>query len=522
MKIDINEQFKKALDVMEHTDKHIFVTGKAGTGKSTLLSYFRSVTKKKIVVLAPTGVAALNVQGETIHSFFGFKPDVTLQNLPAPPRKRTKLIKELDAIVIDEISMVRADLLDCMDHMLRHCRNKKTRPFGGVQMILIGDLYQLPPVVTSKEKKIFKDHYASEYFFDSRVFKRLTMEFIELEKVYRQKDESFIDLLNVIRNNTVTDDHLTLLNTRVGAEFSPKTASAYVVYLTPYNKTAYQINTKHLEGLKGRMYTWHAGITGAFDEHSYPTDFELNLKTGAQVMMLNNDKQGRWVNGTLGTVTNIRFNRKKGCEELSVRLAGGDAEKVLPFTWEIFHFQYNEESRTIETETVGSFTQYPLKLAWAVTIHKSQGKTFDRVIIDVGRGTFAGGQMYVALSRCTAFQGIVLKKPVKKGNIFTDWRIVKFLTRYQYTLSDKKIPLDEKITRIQEAIDNSSALEIVYLKPNDEKSTRMITPSYVGEHVYKDRPFIGVTAYCHKRKEERVFRVDRILHMRVINRPAEF
>lgn len=520
MKIEINEQFRQALEVMERTGKNVFVTGKAGTGKSTLLNYFRSITAKKIVVLAPTGVAALNVQGETIHSFFGFKPDVTLQNLAAPTRQKTKLIKELDAIVIDEISMVRADLLDCMDHVLRHCRKKPRKPFGGVQMIFIGDLYQLPPVVTSREKKIFKDHYASEYFFDSHVFKRFTMEFIELEKIYRQKDSDFISLLNVIRNNTVTDDHLALLNTRVGAGFSSKTTSEYVVYLTPYNKTAYLINTKHLEDLDGRMYTWHAGITGKFDEHSYPTDFELKLKAGAQVMMLNNDKQGRWVNGTIGTIAGIRYNRRKGCEEISVRFAGGGSEKVLPFTWEIFHFQYNEESRGIETETVGSFTQYPLKLAWAVTIHKSQGKTFDRVIIDVGRGTFAGGQMYVALSRCTSFQGIVLKKPVKKGNIFTDWRIVKFLTQYQYRLSDRRISLDEKIARIQAAIDNGSAIEIVYLKPNDEKSTRTITPSYVGEHAYKDRPFIGVTAHCHKRKEERVFRVDRILHMRMIKARA--
>jgi hypothetical protein len=269
------------------------------------------------------------------------------------------------------------------------------------------------------------------------------------------------------------------------------------------------------------MYTWHAGITGSFDEHSYPTDFELNLKAGAQVMMLNNDKQGRWVNGTIGTVTGIRFNRKKGCEELSVRFAGNQGEKVLPFTWEIFHFHYNETTRTIETETVGSFTQYPLKLAWAVTIHKSQGKTFDRVIVDVGRGMFAGGQMYVALSRCTSFEGIVLKKPVKRNNIFTDWRIVKFLTRFQYKLSDNVMPLDEKIKLIKQAIENKQALEIAYLKPNDEKSTRTIIPSYVGEHVYKDKPFIGVTAYCNVRKEERVFRIDRILRMRLVSAPAE-
>lgn len=516
MQIEINEQFKKALELMEHTRKNVFITGKAGTGKSTLLDYFRSVTNKKIVVLAPTGVAALNVRGETIHSFFGFKPDVTIQNIPKLSRKKANIFKELDAIVIDEVSMIRADLLDCVDYFLRLNGKNPDRPFGGIQMIFIGDLYQLPPVVTAKEKKIFQDHYSSQYFFDADVFKDFSMEFIELEKVYRQKDERFIALLNEIRNNTITGESLAILNSRVGTKFSSKSDSDYVVYLTTLNEMAYRINTEQLDILKGEKYAWQAGISGGFDKSSYPADLELCLKIGAQVMMLNNDANGGWVNGSIGKVVNIKFSKKEGCEIIFVQFSDGRIEEVLPHTWEIFHFKYNEETRMIETETVGSFTQYPLKLAWAVTIHKSQGKTFDRVIIDVGRGTFVPGQVYVALSRCTSFEGIILKKPIKKTNIFSDWRIVKFLTRYQYKLSERDMPIEEKVRIINQAIREDAHLEILYLKPNDEKTRRVIKPRIVGEQQYLGKPFIGVLAYCTNRKEERVFRVDRILHLAII------
>jgi ATP-dependent DNA helicase PIF1 len=515
-RIELNEQFKKALEIIENTNKNIFITGKAGTGKSTLLDYFRSVTGRKIVVLAPTGVAALNVRGETIHSFFGFKPDVTLQNIPKLSKKKAKTFKKLDAIIIDEISMVRADLLDCVDRFLRLNGKQPDRAFGGIQMIFIGDLYQLPPVVKAKEKKLFRNHYHSEYFFDANVFKSFSMEFIELEKIYRQKDEDFIQLLNDIRNNTITEEGLAILNGRVGAKFSSEKYSDYVVHLTTLNKMAYKINTEHLDRLKRKMHKYEAEIYGNFNKNSYPTDFELYLKTGAQIMMLNNDARGRWVNGSIGKVVNIRFSRKENCDIISVQFPGGRSEYVLPYTWDIFHFRFNEENRMIETETVGSFSQYPLRLAWAVTIHKSQGKTFDKVIIDIGRGTFACGQVYVALSRCTSFEGIKLKKPIKKTNIFTDWRIVNFLTKYQYKLSERDMPLEEKMRVINQAIEDKSSLEIVYLKPNDEKSQRIIMPYLVGEHFYQGKSFIGLSAYCSKRKEERIFRVDRILQMRLI------
>ncbi len=515
--VELNEQFKKALDVMENTSKNVFITGKAGTGKSTLLNYFRTITRKKVVVLAPTGVAALNVQGETIHSFFGFKPDITLQKVRKLRGKKVQIFKEIDAIIIDEVSMVRADLLDCMDRFLRLNGRHSRRPFGGIEMLFIGDLYQLPPVVTGKEREIFKTHYQSAYFFGADVFKEFFMEFIELEKIYRQKDEVFINLLNAIRNNSITEENLSMLNKRVGAKFSTENQTGYVVHLTTTNKMAAEINAEHLHKLKTNTYTYRAQISGDFKENSYPTDSELHLGVDAQVMLLNNDAKGRWVNGSIGKVTDIKHNEKKDIDIISVQLADNRIEEILPYTWEIFHFTFNENTHTIETETVGSFTQYPLKLAWAITIHKSQGKTFERVIIDIGKGTFAYGQTYVALSRCTSFEGIVLTKPIKKSHIFMDWHIVQFVTKYQYVLSERDVPLEEKLNIIKQAIEKGASMEILYLKSSDEKTRRVIRPYDVGKKMYLNKPFTGVEAYCMKRKEDRVFRVDRILEMKLID-----
>lgn len=512
--IELNEQFKRAVDLMENTDKNIFITGKAGTGKSTLLNYFRSITRKKIVVLAPTGVSALNVEGETIHSFFGFKPNVTIQNIKKLSPKKRKLYEELDTIIIDEISMVRADLLDCVDYFLQLNGKEKGKPFGGIQMIFIGDLYQLPPVVTSKEKRFFTERYKNQYFFDADVFKEISVEFIELEKVYRQRDERFIKLLNEIRNNTITEESLALLNSRVGVELPSD--SDYVVYLTPLNETVDKINGERLKSLRGKLYKWKAYIEGDFEEGSYPADIVLQLKKGAQVMMLNNDSRGRWVNGSIGKVVGIRSGKGIEDDVIEVQFPDGRVEDVLPYTWEIFHYRYNEKTQMIETEEIGSFTQYPIKLAWAVTIHKSQGKTFDRVIIDLGRGVFAPGQVYVALSRCTSFEGIVLKKPIKKSHILLDRRIVEFLTKFQYQLSEERIPLEEKISIIKQAIEEDANLFITYLKPNDEKSKRIIKPLEIGEFSYNGKTFLGVAGYCYNRRENRTFRIDRILELQIV------
>lgn len=497
--------------MMEHTGKHVFVTGRAGTGKSTLLDYFRNNTNKKVAVLAPTGVAALNVKGQTIHSFFKFKPDVTVEKVRKLRRDDSErsIYKQLDAILIDEISMVRADLLDCVDTFLRLHGPDKRKPFGGIQMLFVGDLYQLPPVLSGKEREVFSSLYETPYFFSAAAFKHLDMEFIELEKIYRQQDEQFIRLLNAIRNNTITEEGLALLNQRYFPDYEPPFDDFYV-YLTTTNEMAERINSQQIDRLDGTLYTFSGRIDGEFGKEYLPTSVELKVKAGAQIMMLTNDSSRRWVNGTIGKIAAVTIERDS-TPVLFVELANGEEVEITPWVWHIFKFFI--EDGQLQSEVVGTFTQYPLMLAWAVTIHKSQGKTFDKVIIDIGRGTFAHGQMYVALSRCTRLDGIVLKKPLAKKHIWTDYKIMKFLTKYQYQKAEESCSVDARVELIERAIAQGTALRIVYLKPSDEKSKREIEPRYVGEMEFNGVTYLGVQAFCRERKGERVFRVDRILEI---------
>lgn len=508
-KLDLNPLFKKALHLMEESDKNVLVTGRAGTGKSTLLEHFRSITRKETVVLAPTGVAAVNVSGQTIHSFFRFSPNMTTVNIK---RVANPVYAKIDAIVIDEISMVRADLLDCVDNFLRMNGRTKGVPFGGIQMIFIGDLYQLPPVVRGKqEQEIFNKHYESAYFFDSHAFRGVEFEYVELEKVYRQTDESFIRLLNGIRNKSITDEEIELINERYVED--SKALPGDAIYLTTTNAMAGERNEMELSKLKGKPYLFEADIRGDFEETSFPADEVLRIKNGAQVMLLNNDPDGRWVNGTIGAICDIKRDL------LLVRFAGGDVEEVYPFTWKNYRFFWNEETKSLGSAAAGTFTQYPVRLAWAITIHKSQGKTFDNAVIDIGRGTFAPGQLYVALSRCRTFDGLHLKKQIKKSNIWLDWRVVKFLTGYQYERSERQSPLETKVELLRKAIEDGSHLEITYLKPDDSKSKRVIKPGSVQEMEYMGVKFLGLKAYCLQRQADRNFRVDRILEMRETTPP---
>ena len=427
--IDINAEFKKALEEMEESSCHLFITGRAGTGKSTLLEHFRETTQKNIVVLAPTGVAALNVGGETIHSFFRFKIGVT----PSQVRKAINrdIYQSLDAIVIDEVSMVRADLLDCIDTFMRKNGKNPRLPFGGAQLIFLGDLYQLPPVVLNHEREFFHTVYDSPYFFDSHVFERMRVETIEMETVYRQQDDEFIDILDGIRSDTLSQERYTRLNSRLNAEFHYAN-SKYTIYLTTTNKMADDINQKRLGEVLKKEWNFPAVTEGDFEKRSFPTAHDLKLKKGAQVMMLNNDTYGRWVNGSLGEVIGIDFDYDKQCNVIGVELEDGNVEDVLPHKWEIFKYSFDQDKKKVHADPVGIFVQYPMKLAWAVTIHKSQGKTFDNVIIDIGRGTFAHGQAYVALSRCRSLEGILLKKPILPYHIKMDKRIIDFLSKTCY------------------------------------------------------------------------------------------
>ncbi|MGB9153165.1 MAG: AAA family ATPase [Alphaproteobacteria bacterium] len=511
--IELNEQFQQTLRSMEEGNCNLFITGKAGTGKSTLLAHFCRNTDKKPVVLAPTGVAALNVKGQTIHSFFNFYVDVTPQKIrdrKSKPRN-AKLYKKLKTIIIDEVSMVRADLLDCIDVFLRMYGPKAMQPFGGVQMIFIGDLYQLPPVVSGPEREIFSTHYKTPYFFSAHVMQGFKLETIELEKVYRQKDQKFVNLLNRIRNNSVEEADLKLLNSRHGtADVAP--TGDYFITLTTTNQRADEINETHLAALKGKAHHVQAEVKGDFTKEYFPTATDLNFKIGAQIMMLNNDSAKQWVNGSIGVIDGIGKD-EEGAQYLRVRLqdAAGTVE-VYPHTWEVYRF--GVEGETIVSEPVGTFTQYPFRLAWAITIHKSQGKTFEHVTIDIGRGTFAAGQMYVALSRCTSFQGIILNTPIGKQNIRTDYRIFEFLTGHQYQKAEAALPKLDKISLIERAIREEALLDIVYLKGNDTKTARIVRPLTLGDEVFKGKAFIGMKAFCILRKEERMFSVDRILEIK--------
>jgi len=510
LQIEFNQQFQYALDVMEYTDKNAFITGRAGTGKSTLLDYFRDTTKKKVVVLAPTGVAAINVKGQTIHSFFKFRPDITPEKVKKLNRaKNDPTYKKLDALVIDEVSMVRADLLDCVDTFLRLHGPNQHKPFGGIQMIFVGDLYQLPPVVKGDERAIFSSVYQTPYFFSAHVFSQLDMEFIELEKIYRQHDQDFIDLLNNIRNKSFNEEDLDFLNQRYLPDYEPPPQDFYI-NLTTTKALADRINTEHLAKLKGKSHLAQGKIEGDFGQEYLPTAIDLHIRTGAQIMMLNNDAEGRWVNGTIGKILSIK-TPKDDMPVITALLADGEKVEIEPFIWEIFRFYIDDNQ--LQSNAIGTFTQYPMMLAWAVTIHKGQGNTFDKVIIDIGRGTFAHGQMYVALSRCTSLEGIVLRQLIQKKHVWTDYQIVKFLTRYQYRKAEQACTASEKMTIIEQAIRDKSTLRIVYLKPNDEKSTRVVEPINVGPMQFNDVTFTGMRAFCHNRNQERTFRVDRILQI---------
>jgi len=410
--IEINKEFKEALELISQSAAPVFITGNAGTGKTTFLKYFLAHTRKKTVVLAPTGVAALNAGGQTVHSFFYFKPNVTLSKIKKKKLSKHSIYKKVETIIIDEASMLRCDLLDCIDRFLRLNR-ESAEPFGGVQMVFIGDLQQLPPVVKKDEMAIFKSVYQSPCFLHAHALAS-GVKAVTLKKIYRQTDAGFISLLNAVGNGTASGPELQILNSRVNA---PSTAST--VYLTTTNQKASEVNKFFLNAIDKAHFTFLAEAENIDDVKNFPADYELTLKKGAQIMMLNNDSLGRWINGTIGIVENVSKQLNSDGDIISVKFPNGRTESVEPYKWEIFKYVFNEKLNTIETETAGYFKQYPLKLSWAVTIHKSQGKTFDNVTIDLERGAFAPGQLYVALSRCTTLAGIKLVKPVTKRDIIT-------------------------------------------------------------------------------------------------------
>lgn len=437
-KIDLNNQeLQNALQLVQFTHRSLFLTGKAGTGKSTFLHYIAQTTKKKYVILAPTGIAAINVGGVTLHSFFKlpFHPLLPndrrystqqLRNTLKYNSEKIKLIRELELIIIDEISMVRADIIDFIDKILRVYSHNMRIPFGGKQLLFVGDVYQLEPVLKEEDWQLLQPYYPSKFFFDAHVFRSFQLVCIELQKVYRQRDDKFISILDHIRTSTVTNTDLSLLNQQVGLP-QPMDAHQLSITLSTRRDTVDYINSLHLSKLPGDATILHGSIDGEYPENNLPTPIELEVKTGAQILFIKNDREKRWVNGTLGTIIGI------GDEEdgkIYVRTEQGEDVDVEQEVWNNVRYTYNQKEQKVEEEILGSFQQFPLRLAWAITIHKSQGLTFNQVKIDLSGGVFAGGQTYVALSRCRSLKGIVLQEPVKKEDIYVNQEVVRFSKNY--------------------------------------------------------------------------------------------
>ena len=407
---------------IETTRENLFVTGRAGTGKSTLLNHLAHNTSKQIVICAPTGVAALNVGGQTIHSLFRLPIGVIADHELEQNDQLRKLLNTIETLVIDEVSMVNADLLDAIDRSLRQARQRKKEPFGGVQVVLFGDPYQLAPVPGDPdERAYFEDRYRSIWFFDALVWQETDLTIYELTSIHRQHEDEFKYMLNAVRHNGVTAEIAGRLNS-VGARPAPNDGT---ITLATTNSTVTRINASALARLPGRVLTAKAEISGEFGGRAYPADESLELKVGAQVMFLRNDTQEggtqRWVNGSVGTVVKI-------ADTVWVEVDGRDYE-VKPAVWEKFKYSYSARTKALRKDVVAEFTQFPLRLAWAVTIHKSQGKTYDSAIVDLGPRSFAPGQTYVALSRISRLEGLYLTRPLRPSDIIVDENVVRFMSR---------------------------------------------------------------------------------------------
>ena len=439
---EISPTFQLAADFVQFSNQPVFLTGKAGTGKTTFLRYIKTRAGKETAIVAPTGVAAINAGGTTIHSFFqlplipylpeaqnwtagddGFNDRKSLLAKMKINNDRRKVFQSLELLVIDEISMVRADILDQIDVVLRHFRFRPNEPFGGVQLLMIGDMFQLPPVVSNSEWTLLRPHYKTQFFFSSRVLQDQKPIYIAFEKIYRQKDQLFIDVLNAVRENRITPEVEAILESRYQPQFHPEPEEGYIT-LTSHNYQADDINLRELDKLAGKPSILEAQVVGDFSAKAYPAEEQLSLKVGAQVMFLKNDKEmpRRYFNGKIGTV--------KAIEEETIIISCKDEPfdiELTPYKWPNIRYVANEQNQQMDEEEVGSFTQFPLRLAWAITIHKSQGLTFEKAVIDAGEA-FAAGQVYVALSRCTSLEGMVLKSRIRQKSLQTDGQIQDFST----------------------------------------------------------------------------------------------
>ncbi len=459
--------------ILDSRKRMLFITGRAGTGKSTLLKHLVSKTRRNFVVLAPTGAAAVEVNGQTIHSFFRFKPGITVEEaFKMGDKSYNQIYRRLEIIIIDEISMVRADLLDCIDAFLQGAR-KKDEPFGGVQIIVFGDLYQLEPVVTRDEISVIQMRYDTPYFFSADVMQQLVsntreqqIEFIELTTIYRQSDPEFIEVLDRIRRNNINFDTLDYLNRQVDEYLELNREG--VIYLTDTNALAQRINNQNLKEIDAEEQRYTGRIIGDFNTKSLPTEMELYLKPGARIMLINNDMHKRWVNGTLGTVTGLQPDK------IVVQLDSGTEYAIERYTWGNYKFFYDPQTHAISKKEIGTYEQFPIRLAWAMTIHKSQGKTFDNVVILLQNRSFAHGQVYVALSRCRTKEGITLSRPLQEFDIISDKRVREFLARIKWYIAAWKWPVDARAQAVKKAIQSNQFIKLRHLSSDDVSQTMIL------------------------------------------------
>jgi len=438
MDIKLSAEQEALFQIMEGTKQHLFVTGRAGAGKSVLLRHFREYTKKKIVVCAPTGIAALNVRGQTIHSLFKLPAELIEKGSLSPNVRLRSLLKRLDCIVIDEVSMVRADIMDAIDERLREACNNDI-PFGGKQIIMFGDPYQLPPVLEKGLAPHFEYTYKGHFFFNALVWQEAEFKIFELTQVWRQKDPTFRDVLNAVRDGSVTDIQIEQLNTRYGVPVPMEGT----VTLAPTNSLVTTINQQRLNQLPGKAREYRASVSGQMKKSTFPTEEILQLKEGAQVVLLKNDKDGRWVNGSVGKIAKLEDDHI----DISVDGITYTLEREV---WEEIVYTYDHEKKKVQSEVTSSFRQYPIRLAWALTIHKSQGQTYESACIDLTTSVFAAGQMYVALSRCTSLEGLYLKMPVKREHIIVDAKVTAFMSKRETI----------KVEEVTEEVEQPQALAV--------------------------------------------------------------